>query len=98
MSARHAPRFTVVVVLPTPPFWLATAMIRGRSRAKLLGGGAGAGSASVGTVGALIGGAVASGSEEEAISSSIWAMDASVAAVEGSSDVSEASAARVGST
>ena len=28
-SARHAPRLIVVVVLPTPPFWLATAMTRG---------------------------------------------------------------------
>ena len=28
-SARPAPRLTAVVVLPTPPFWLATAMIRG---------------------------------------------------------------------
>src|SRR3954463_6934001 len=27
-SARAAPRLTAVVVLPTPPFWLATAMIR----------------------------------------------------------------------
>src|ERR1700751_3122397 len=26
-SARAAPRLIVVVVLPTPPFWLATAMI-----------------------------------------------------------------------
>src|SRR3954449_3350132 len=26
-SARAAPRLTAVVVLPTPPFWLATAMI-----------------------------------------------------------------------
>ena len=30
-SARAAPRFTAVVVLPTPPFWLAMAMIRGSS-------------------------------------------------------------------
>ena len=29
MSAKAAPRLTVVVVLPTPPFWLAKAMIRG---------------------------------------------------------------------
>src|SRR2546430_6236147 len=28
-SASAAPRFITVVVLPTPPFWLATAMIRG---------------------------------------------------------------------
>src|SRR5437867_2330618 len=27
-SARHAPRLTAVVLLPTPPFWLAMAMIR----------------------------------------------------------------------
>src|SRR5688572_16992612 len=27
-TARHAPRFIAVVVLPTPPFWLAIAMIR----------------------------------------------------------------------
>jgi hypothetical protein len=27
-SARAAPRLTAVVLLPTPPFWLATAMIR----------------------------------------------------------------------
>ena len=33
MSARQAPRFTAVVVLPTPPFWLATAMTRGSGRA-----------------------------------------------------------------
>src|SRR5262252_1645024 len=26
--ARHAERLTAVVVFPTPPFWLATAMIR----------------------------------------------------------------------
>ena len=26
MAARQAARFTAVVVLPTPPFWLATAM------------------------------------------------------------------------
>ena len=28
-SAKQAPRLMVVVVLPTPPFWLAMAMIRG---------------------------------------------------------------------
>src|SRR5690606_41700453 len=27
-SARHAPRLMVVVVLPTPPFWLHIAMMR----------------------------------------------------------------------
>src|SRR5450759_1694221 len=27
-SARHAARLTAVVVLPTPPFWLVTAMTR----------------------------------------------------------------------
>src|SRR5438093_5222242 len=27
-SARQAPRFTAVVLLPTPPFWLAMAMTR----------------------------------------------------------------------
>ncbi len=26
--AKHAPKFTVVVVLPTPPFWFATEIIR----------------------------------------------------------------------
>ena len=31
-SARQAPTLMVVVVLPTPPFWLATAMIRGSGR------------------------------------------------------------------
>ena len=31
-SASAAPRFTVVVVLPTPPFWFATAMTRGSGR------------------------------------------------------------------
>ena len=31
-SARQAPRLTVVVVLPTPPFWLATAITRGSGR------------------------------------------------------------------
>ena len=30
-SARAAPKFIVVVVLPTPPFWLVTAMIFGPS-------------------------------------------------------------------
>src|ERR1700722_4256323 len=29
MSASEAPRLTAVVLLPTPPFWLTTAMIRG---------------------------------------------------------------------
>src|SRR5258708_40298372 len=29
MSASEAPRFTAVVLLPTPPFWLTTAMMRG---------------------------------------------------------------------
>jgi hypothetical protein len=33
--ARPAARFTVVVVLPTPPFWLATQKMRGRSRRSL---------------------------------------------------------------
>src|SRR5215468_565005 len=28
-SARAAPRFMTVVVFPTPPFWFATAMMRG---------------------------------------------------------------------
>ena len=32
ISARPAPRLTAVVVLPTPPFWLATAMMRGTGR------------------------------------------------------------------
>src|SRR4051812_28105081 len=36
-SARAAPRLTAVVVLPTPPFWLATAMKRGRGRATAVG-------------------------------------------------------------
>src|SRR3954463_11903951 len=31
-SARQAPRLMHVVVLPTPPFWLATAITRGRGR------------------------------------------------------------------
>ena len=31
-SARQAPTLIVVVVLPTPPFWLATAMTRGSGR------------------------------------------------------------------
>ena len=31
-SARQAPRLTVVVVLPTPPFWLAMAITRGSGR------------------------------------------------------------------
>ena len=31
-SARQAPRLIVVVVLPTPPFWLATAITRGSGR------------------------------------------------------------------
>ena len=31
-SARQAPRLIVVVVLPTPPFWLATAITRGAGR------------------------------------------------------------------
>src|SRR5688500_19750306 len=40
-SARQAPRFTDVVVLPTPPFWLATASTRGRADASaVMGGGA----------------------------------------------------------
>src|SRR4051795_13131886 len=30
-SARAAPRLTVVVVLPTPPFWFISAMIRMRA-------------------------------------------------------------------
>lgn len=30
-AAREAPRFTAVVVLPTPPFWLAMAMTRAKS-------------------------------------------------------------------
>src|SRR5690349_18668058 len=30
-AARHAARLTAVVVLPTPPFWFATAKIRARS-------------------------------------------------------------------
>src|SRR6266851_2107840 len=29
-AARHAARLTAVVVLPTPPFWLATAMMRAK--------------------------------------------------------------------
>src|SRR6266705_875530 len=29
-AARQAARFTAVVVLPTPPFWFATAMIRAK--------------------------------------------------------------------
>ena len=33
-SARAAPRFTAVVVLPTPPFWLASAITRGSGRAR----------------------------------------------------------------
>ena len=37
-SARQAPRFTAVVVLPTPPFWLATAMRRGSGRAAVAPG------------------------------------------------------------
>src|SRR5436305_2179455 len=36
-SARAAPRLTAVVVLPTPPFWLATAMKRGSGRATAVG-------------------------------------------------------------
>ena len=35
-SASAAPRFTAVVVLPTPPFWLAMAMIRGSSSGRAL--------------------------------------------------------------
>ncbi len=33
ISARQAPVLIVVVVLPTPPFWLATAITRGSWRA-----------------------------------------------------------------
>src|ERR1700682_1719132 len=29
-AARQAAKFTAVVVFPTPPFWFATAMIRGK--------------------------------------------------------------------
>ena len=39
-SARQAPTLIVVVVLPTPPFWLATAMIRGSGTAGRRAGGA----------------------------------------------------------
>ena len=31
LAARQAARFTAVVVLPTPPFWFATAIIRAKS-------------------------------------------------------------------
>src|SRR5947209_14624341 len=37
MSASAAPRLSVVVVLPTPPFWLATAMVRVGTTAALCG-------------------------------------------------------------
>ena len=36
-SASAAPRFTAVVVLPTPPFWLAMAMIRGQLERRVAG-------------------------------------------------------------
>src|SRR3954462_7694585 len=43
-SARAAPRLIVVVVLPTPPFWLARAMIRaGPCRSVGIGSGVGRG-------------------------------------------------------
>ena len=54
MSASAAPRLTAVVLLPTPPFWLAIAMIRalpgasgttGRFRLEVRLGFAGAGTA-----------------------------------------------------
>ena len=47
-SARQAPTLIVVVVLPTPPFWLATAMIRGSGRPAGAGGWPGTGSSIVG--------------------------------------------------
>src|SRR5450759_3183360 len=38
-SASAAPRFTAVVVLPTPPFCIATAIVRAKSDASLTQGG-----------------------------------------------------------
>src|SRR5450631_1252073 len=38
-SARAAPRLTAVVVLPTPPFCIATAIVRAKSDASLTEGG-----------------------------------------------------------
>src|SRR5206468_9253358 len=57
-SANAAPRFTAVVVLPTPPFWLATARTRGSGRSAAIaatsdagadGAGGGTGSAASGS-------------------------------------------------
>ncbi len=36
-AAREAPRFTAVVVFPTPPFWLAMAMMRAKFSPKSTG-------------------------------------------------------------
>ena len=61
-SASAAPRFTVVVVLPTPPFWLATAMTRGSGRSRRMFGPAGSlsvpadGASSIAGIGAGPGG------------------------------------------
>src|SRR5450759_2773096 len=38
-SARAAPRFTAVVVLPTPPFCIATAIVRAKIASSLTQGG-----------------------------------------------------------
>src|ERR1019366_1972503 len=37
MAARAVPRLMVVVVLPTPPFWLATTRMRGFLRGSVMG-------------------------------------------------------------
>ena len=65
-SASAAPRFTAVVVLPTPPFWFAIARTRGSVIGSAAAIGSGAGSTSSGSAAASVPGATASPSVDAA--------------------------------